>query len=364
MADYYDGTKLLSLKDINNKTPEIYICTSNRTAGKTTYFSRLVVNRFLKRGEKFILLYRFKYELDSVSDKFFKDIKALFFPQLSMSSEKQEMGIYHKLYLENTSIEDYRLNGKVIIPMADKVECGYAISINSADQIKKNSHLFSDAKCVVFDEFQSETAHYCPDEVKKFISVHQSIARGNGEQHKYLPVFMIGNPVSLINPYYVELDISSRLRNDTHFLKGDGFVLEQGFNKSASEAQKESGFNRAFSKNSYISYSAEGIYLNDNLAFISKPIGKNRYVCTVVYESVEYAIREYPINGIIYVDNSIDTTAPNKVVLTTQDHNENYVMLKRSEPIRKNMRFFYMQGAVRFKDLRCKEMFMKFICLK
>ena len=24
MADYYDGTKLLSLKDINNKTPEIY----------------------------------------------------------------------------------------------------------------------------------------------------------------------------------------------------------------------------------------------------------------------------------------------------------------------------------------------------
>ena len=45
---YYDGTKLLSLKDIDGNQPEIYLCTTNRTGGKTTYFSRLLVNRFLK----------------------------------------------------------------------------------------------------------------------------------------------------------------------------------------------------------------------------------------------------------------------------------------------------------------------------
>ena len=77
---YYDGTKLLSLKDINNKTPEIFICTSNRTAGKTTYFNRLVVNRFIKHNKKFMLLYRFNYELDNIDEKFFKDVKELFFP--------------------------------------------------------------------------------------------------------------------------------------------------------------------------------------------------------------------------------------------------------------------------------------------
>lgn len=31
---YYDGTKLLSMTDLNGKKPEIFICTSNRTAGK------------------------------------------------------------------------------------------------------------------------------------------------------------------------------------------------------------------------------------------------------------------------------------------------------------------------------------------
>ena len=34
---FYDGTKLLSMTDLNGDKPEIYICTSNRSAGKTTW---------------------------------------------------------------------------------------------------------------------------------------------------------------------------------------------------------------------------------------------------------------------------------------------------------------------------------------
>ena len=29
--NYYDGTKLLSMKDLNGKTPELFLCTTNRT---------------------------------------------------------------------------------------------------------------------------------------------------------------------------------------------------------------------------------------------------------------------------------------------------------------------------------------------
>jgi hypothetical protein len=93
---------------------------------------------------------------------------------------------------------------------------------------------------MIFDEFQSESNHYCSDEIKKFISIHTSVARGQGEQVRYVPVYMLSNPVSLINPYYVELGISNRLRDDTKFLRGHGFILEQGFIDSASVAQKES----------------------------------------------------------------------------------------------------------------------------
>ena len=61
---YYDGTKLLSMLDINGKRPEIYMCTTNRTGGKTFYFSGMLVRRFKKTREKFMLIYRYKYELD------------------------------------------------------------------------------------------------------------------------------------------------------------------------------------------------------------------------------------------------------------------------------------------------------------
>ena len=336
MSEYYDGTKLLSLLDINGNKPEIYMCTANRNGGKTTYFSRLCVNRFTKFKEKFCIICRYNYELDDCADTFFKDIKGLFFPDHEMTSERKAMGTYHELFFDGES-------------------CGYAISLNNADSLKKKGHLFSDVCRMFFDEFQSETNHYCDNEVKKLISVHTTIARGQGEFVRYVPVFMVANPVSIINPYYVEMGISNRLRTDTNFLRGDGFVLEQGFIEAASKAQLGSGFNRAFANNDYVAYAGQGVYLNDNVAFIDHPKGVGRYLATIKYNGSEYAIREYGEEGIIYCNNKVDSTFKFKLTVTTQDHNINFVMLKRNDVFIKNMRYFFERGAFRFQDLRSKE---------
>lgn len=345
MGIYYDGTKLLSLSDSNGNKPEIYICTSNRSAGKTTYFSRYCVNRFLKHGEKFGLLYRFNYELDGCADKFFKDIKGLFFPDKSMTSERRAKGCFHELFL-------------------DDVSCGYAVAINNADVIKKYSHFFSDVSRILFDEFQSETNKYCPNEVRKFISVHMSIARGQNKQVRYVPVYMLSNPVTILNPYYVEMGITTRLRTDTKFLRGDGFVMEQGFNSSASNAQHTSGFNRAFAKNDYVGYASEAIYLNDNTAFIERPNGKSTYLVTLKYMNREYAVREYPEIGIVYCDDKPDSTFYKKITVTTEDHDINYVMLKRNDIYLSTLRYFFEHGCFRFKDIRCKEVILNALSYK
>lgn len=333
---YYDGTKLLSMKDINGEKPEIYLCTTNRTGGKTTYFGRLCINRFLDKKEKFCLIYRYNYELDDVVDKFYKDIGSLFFKEHDMTSKRRASGIFHELFLDEKS-------------------CGYALSLNSADQIKKYSHLFSDVHRIIFDEFQSETNHYCSNEVKKLLSVHTSIARGQGEQVRYVPVYMLSNPVSIINPYYVELGISNRLKDDTKFLRGNGFVLEQGYVKSASDAQKLSGFNKAFAKNSYIAYSSECVYLNDNKAFVSQPKGKCKYLATLKYMGTNFALKEFSETGFIYCDDKPDMTFPTKITVTTDDHAINYVMLKKNDFFISNLRYLFERGCFRFKDLRCKE---------
>lgn len=336
MSKYYDGTKLLSMLDINGNKPEIYMCTTNRTGGKTTYFGRLCINRFLDKGEKFGLLYRYNYELDDIVEKFYKDLGSLFFPNYTMTSKRRASGTFQELFLNDKS-------------------CGYGLSLNNADQIKKYSHLFSDIQRMIFDEFQSETNHYCERETKKFISVHTSIARGQGKQVRYMPIYMLSNPVSIINPYYVEMGISSRLKDDTKFLRGDGFVLEQGYIESASIEQKNSGFNRAFSKNSYTAYSSECVYLNDNKAFVEKPDGKSKYLCTLRYKGSDFALREYTESGLIYCDDKADSSFLTRISVTTDDHNINYVMLKRNDLFLSNLRYFFEHGCFRFKDMRCKE---------
>lgn len=336
MGQYYDGAELLSQRDIDGEIPEIFLCTTNRTGGKTTYFTKHLINKFKKTGEKFTWLYRFKYELDDCADKIFKDVSKLFFKDDILTSKAKASEIYHELFLNGDS-------------------CGYAITLNAADQIKKMSHLFSDTARMFMDEFMSETNHYCNNEVKKFISVHQSLARGNGEQAKYLPVYMCANPITLLNPYYQELGITTRLNAKTHFLRGRGFVLEQGFVESAYDAQQTSGFNKAFCNNQYLNYGKQGVYMNDNSAFVEKPMGRPHYLATIRYENRDYAIKEYAENGIIYCDDKPDFTFPNRISVTASDHSINYVMLKRNDLFLSNMRFFFEQGCFRFKDLACKQ---------
>lgn len=340
MTRYYDGTKLLSTKDLDGNSPELFMITTNRTGGKTTYFGRLMVNRFLKSGKKFGLIYRYNYELDDCAEKFFRDIGSLFFPGMVMTSKRRAAGIFHELFL-------------------DDISCGYAISLNSADQLKKYSHLFSTVEHLLFDEFQSESNHYCTDEIRKFLSVHKSIARGQGEQVRYVPVYMLANPVSIINPYYVELGISERLRDGTKILRGHGFVLEQGYVDSAAQAQKQSGISKAFSKNSYVAYSTQAVYLNDNKAFIEKPVGQSRYLATLRYKGTDFGVREFAEAGVIYCDDRADSSFKNKITVTTEDHEINYVMLKRNDLFLSSLRYYFERGCFRFKDLRCKEAILK-----
>lgn len=342
MGKYYDGTKLLSLKDINGNTPEIYICTSNRTAGKTTYFNRMVVNRFKRTGEKFALLYRYKYEIDGCVDKFFGDINSLFFPTDEMTSISRASKSYIELLLNGQS-------------------CGYVITLNSADLLKKYSHMFSDVGSIIFDEFQSETNDYCPEEIRKFMSIHTSIARGQGEQVRYVPVYMISNPVTIINPYYTEFGISTRLQSNTKFLRGDGWVLEQGHNESAEEAQAQSAFMRAFSGNSYTKYSMQGVYLNDNLSFVEKLTGKSRYICTVLYKGKQFAIREFTNENLVYCDESVDSNFPVKITISSAEHTNNFAMMRTQPFLIEQLRMCFEYGNFRFRNLNCKEAVLKLV---
>ena len=333
---YYDGTKLLSLKDLSGRDPEIVMCTTNRTGGKTTFFNRLMVRRYLERAMKFCLFYRYDYEVVESPDSFWKDIGPMFFKKHDFDAIKRYKGKFMEFFLDSQS-------------------CGYAVALNSADKIRKISHFFSDTDEILFDEFQPESNIYLPNEIQKFRSLHTSIARGQGKQVRFVPVYMCANPITILNPYYTAFGVAKRLRKDTKFLRGNGWVLEDGFVESAAEAQKDSGFNRAFENDDYGKILAESTYLLDNLSFIEHMTGRSMYLFTFVYNGKSYAVREFSDKGLYYVDDRVDFDCKNKIVITTADHNINYIMLDRNEPMLSMLRKFFHLGLFRFRSPEAKE---------
>lgn len=333
---YCNPTKLLSMLDINNNTPEIYIYESNRSDGKTTSFAHKMIDDFINYNKKFVRLYRNGAQLKNCGDAFFKDIGYLFYPEHTFKTEIIENNFYS-------------------IFLFDDEPCGYAISMNAAAKVKDQAALFNDVSQIWLDEFQAECGNYITDEIGKFRSVHDSIARGKGKQVRYVPVYLTGNPITLLNPYYTSLGIADRIRDNTNFIRGDGWVMERYFNEHAGNARAESAFARAFGNDTYNQYSAYGKYLNDSHTFIEKVSGKSRYMCTLKFAKNEYAIRFYDEAGYVYCDQTVDASYPIKVVVETEDHETNYVMLKKSSYLIENLRYYFERGCFRFKNLKCKQ---------
>lgn len=341
---YHDGRKLLSLKDLNKETPEVYIDTANRTAGKTTFYNGYLVNRFLKYGEKFCLLYRKKYELDIVERIFFNDIKNIFFQGLEMTSEPQAKGTIIYLYL-----------GIIGADAKDRVQCGYAISISSSDEVKKMSHLLSDVKRILLDEFQLESRKYLKNEVQNVISIHDSIARGGGKQTRYVPLILVGNLLDLYNPYYEALGISQRLDIKTNYMRGDGWVLAQGFNKTAAKKIAASAFHRAFSGNDYTTVSEKKEYLFDETYNIRKDIPNvGYYVGTIVAKKRKYGVRIVEEYNCIYVSQKSEPSWKNCTAATEDDIAENTIYI-RDGNLRKMLKRNLHNNSLYFDSMESKK---------
>lgn len=332
---FYDGNKLLQLLDIDKNRPEIYIVSGNRTGGKTTYFNRKLVKDYLEKGSRFGILVRDVCELENIADQFFKEVMHLFFSDREYSQEPAPFG--QLLFIE----------GEI---------CGYAFSLKHADKIKKQSHLLSDCQHYIFDEFQAK--RYLKTELKDFINIHTSIARGAGKQVRYCPVYMLSNKLSLLNPYFTAMGISARLKKDTKFLRGSGWVMEQNYNESAYLQQQASGFLKAFSG---YDDGAQMVYLEETESFIERPATHGRYMCTVVMDGKSYGVTEHMQEGIIYASKKYDPNFPQRYVVSSSDHDKNYVMLSRGDLLITELRSLFEHGSFRFSDVATKSAILQLL---
>lgn len=336
MSDFYNGDKLCNMRDLDGEVPEIVICCGNRTAGKSFYFKRKMILNFLEHGIKFIILCRKVNEMKGLFEAFMSDLKENVpgFEHLQESEESCQRGLYMKIYL----------NGE---------HCGYVIYLNSSDGIRRISSQFIDAGAVIFDEFQSETESYVDDEIRKFLSIRTSIARGGGKHIRFLPYYMVSNTVSVLNPYFVEMGIHKRVDGKTRFLRGHGFVMEITKNETAAKEIQQSRFNLAFSNSDYLKFAADNTYLLDSNAFVEKLDVKNfSYQATVISNGKFFGVW-LTNSGNLYVAQNGDSGYWLKFATSVSDMKPGVAHI-RANPVLQEWRVRFNMGYWRFQTLECK----------
>lgn len=334
MQQYYDSEKLLSIKDLDGLEPAIYMITSNRCAGKTTHFLLKAIETFKNTKRKTALIYRHQYELSSACSIFQSALKIYDSMQHELITVSHAKGLFYEFLLDGESF-------------------AFSLSLSNVDALKKYSPLFSEVDICIFDEFQKEDGIYLKNEVQKLQSLLISVARGGGAQSRPIKMFLLGNNVSMLNPYFVYFDINRRFKPDTKFIRGHGWIAEFNFNESASKAIKENALFRAFDSD-YMKTSAYNKKLFKEDEFLENCVGKTKYLFTIKHDGKLWGVREELSTGRTFINEKPDNNCKTTIVFTSGEHGSNTIMVNKNSFTIKKLKESYELGLLRFSSLNAK----------
>ena len=175
---YYNFDKLFSFDAL------FYFVIGERGVGKTFNAKVAVLKKFLKTGEQFIYLRRYKTELDSALATFWSDLQNNgYFVDYKLEIKKSKM------------LTTFLCNGKV---------CGYAVPLSTANILKSTA--FPLVNTIIFDEFLLDsggTYRFLKNEVTMTLDVCETVFRlRNGK------VLFLGNALTITNPYFAYFNLA------------------------------------------------------------------------------------------------------------------------------------------------------------
>lgn len=319
---YWSPDKLLSYNYLFN-----YVI-GERGNGKSFAAKKYGINKFLKTGKQFIYLRRYGSEIKKIKsskEEFFKDLDK-YFPNRKFDIQGDKMLI----------------DGKVF---------GYLAFLSVSDNYK--SIPFPDVDTIIYDEFIIENIkihHYLDDEVNKFLSFYDSIARTRD-----IKVLFLANAVTMNNPHFLYWNISQNGNKQFSVFKEIDSILEITDCKQYKEFRANTRFGKMIKNTSYGRYALENKFLLDNNNFIEKKTGQCKYVCTLFLDSYKIGIWQ---NKDMLLFCSFDIQNNNiNISMSLNAHTENTILGKSNYLINEIKRS-YLNGNLFFENQKVKGVMM------
>lgn len=324
---YYSFDKLFS---INGWLIAMII--GGRGVGKTFNAKVAVLKRFLKTGEQFIYLRRYKTELDSALYTFWDDLQANdYFKDHVLKVQKNKM------------ITKFTCDGEV---------CGYAIPLSTANILKSTA--FPLVKTIVFDEFildvASGTYKYMRNEPEMLLDVIETVGRLRDIQ-----VLMLGNNVNFYgSPYTAYWNLELPYQSDFRTFKDGLIVVNYIRNEEYQARKKVTKFGRLIDDTTYGDYAIENKSLRESSNFIAKRPSDCRFQGLLIVNGVNIGVW-VSSEGICYLSEKYDPNTVLKFACDYDDHSEQTVFLNaRDNPLLKIVIRCWRNSWLRFENPKVK----------
>lgn len=294
--EYYNGTRIVGSK--------AWLCFSmgNRSIGKSFYYKRFCIKRFLEKGEKFLYIRRRDVDLKDAMPVWFDDI-SFKFPNYSLDTKKNTIVI--------SKVEDNPETGEKEIKSSNV--CGYYTYLSALSRLK--SMPMEDVTTILFDEFLPDDGRYLKTadpfyEPQLLMSLYMTVARGIGKPIRTnVKIICIANTTSLFNPYFTYFGID--MTGKQNYLK-DGMLVEITYNQKAADEIKATDFGRVLQRTRYGGYALENQSLLDIKSQIHAIPEKARPYCLVYFNKWYGAFVD---DSGVYWKNTYDETFPHKYKL-------------------------------------------------
>lgn len=325
MGMYYNYDKLFSYNFL------IAFVIGERGVGKTFGAKVAVLKKFLKTGEQFIYLRRYKTELDTSLATFWNDLQGNgFFEDYNLGVKKSKM------------LTTFTCNNKV---------CGYAIPLSTSNILKSTA--FPKVSTIIFDEFLLDvgTAYrYLKNEVTMLLDVIETVAR-----LRDIKVILLGNAINVhSSPYFAYWGLELPYGSEFKTFHNGTILVNYIKNTEYRKAKKESRFGKLIDGTAYGRYAIDNEVLRENKNFIYKRPSASTFIGMLIINGMNIGIWNGR-DGYLYLSEKYDPNTTSKFALDYNDHTEHTIFTS----VRENMYVHmclrgYKQGWLRFENQKIK----------
>lgn len=317
---YYNYDKLFSYNFL------IAFVIGERGVGKSFNAKLAVLKKFIRSGEQFIYIRRYKTELDTALVTFWSDLQANgYFEDLKLEVKKSKM------------LTTFLCDGEV---------CGYALPLSTANILKSTP--FPNVTTIIFDEFLLDTGgtyRYLKHEVTMFLDVIETI----GRLRDNLKVILLGNALNVhASPYFCYWDLElPEGESEFRTFKDGAIVVNYIRNYEYRKAKKASRFGKLINGTSYGDYAIDNQILRENNSFICKKPPNATMECIFIINGTSYGMWNGK-DGYLYLSDKFDPNFHYKFVFDYNDHTESTVF----ETTRENLWMTIMIKAYKLAYLK------------